>query len=161
MRGFQTIKRGVVGLAVYAFLISCGDGSSPTEPDTGAEEQSEGVALFSELNKSLEQVLVLMFSGGGRLEGVQGQLVVTADKLTFEGYSSDGELVMNGELTISLTVPPGITGRVDFSGPSEGWAIVAITIDASTEPVSLAGTITIGEDVYDVAELAAEAEAAE
>ncbi len=169
-RGIRRLILLIMPLALLA--LACGDdeGNGPTGPENGttkeeeaAEAQEQVQGLFSALEPVVVKAMGLLLTGGGTIEGEQGTLAVTGSTLTLESFSADGQLVLDGELTLDLLVQP-VTLKGDLVasglGGQEGPVDVNvdITIDATTDPPTYGGTVTVGEDVYDLAELFAEEE---
>ncbi len=147
-------------------FLGCGDDEAPTEPEPSppdAEEaaRAQAQALFTSLEPVVGKALELMLTGGGTLEGEQGTLTVAGSTMTLESFSADGQLVLDGELVLDLLAQPvTLKGDLEASGLEgrEGSVPVEVdvTIDTSTDPRTYGGTVTIGEDVYDLDELFAE-----
>jgi len=142
-------------------LCGCGDDDSPTEPEP--EDPILETAFFEGLFPSMKEAAGLVLVGGGRIEGMEGALVVTpvmttesvGATLAFEGFSHDGEIYINGELSIDLMEAPAtVTGDLTLSGTPTGTAVVSATYDLATE--AYGGTITIEGEEYDVAAIASE-----
>lgn len=149
-------------LAPALVLAGCGDDDdSPTGPEDNGE-LSEGAALFQELGATLNQAAALLFTGGGEIQGEQGTVVVVGSTLTFNSYSPDSEVVIDGQLEINLLVQPvAVTGQLELTGEPSGTADVNVTIDLATSPPTYGGTIVLDGEVYDVVVIVAEAAAQE
>lgn len=126
-----------------------------TGPDMGTELPLDA-AVLAELNSAVEKAIGLLFVGGGTVPGADsGQIVVTGSTFSFEQYSPDGVFVLNGELVMDLLAAP-ITVKGDLSfanGELEGPIVVDMTLDASTDPVTYGGTVTVAGEVIDVADV--------
>lgn len=167
MPGLHRRTRRLPLLIPLALLfLACGGDDAPTEPepappDAEAAARAQAQALFTSLEPVVAKALELMLTGGGTIDGEQGTLTVAGSTMTLESFSADGQLVLDGELVLDLLVQPvtlkgdlqanGIEGR---EGPVP--VKVDVTIDISTDPRTYGGTVTIGEDVYDLDELFAE-----
>ncbi|MDE2704561.1 MAG: hypothetical protein OXI35_05790, partial [Gemmatimonadota bacterium] len=94
--------------------------------------------------------------GGGSVE-------IAGNDWTFQDYSPDGALVINGTLNIGIdqtSIP--LTGTVTFSGSQEAELELNIEFAVGTDGLSATGTITINGAEFDVAEISeAASEAAE
>ena len=94
--------------------------------------------------------------GGGSVE-------IAGNDWTFQDYSPDGALVINGTLNIGIdqtSIP--LTGTVTFSGSQEAELELYIEFAVGTDVLSATGTITINGAEFDVAEISeAASEAAE
>ena len=159
---------------VALLMTACGDNTNdkpngPTvvsgetsEDSMSGENTEEGVALFAALNSAMGDALVLIVSGGGTIDGEGGgTLTVTGNKMTLVNFSPDGILYMDGELTLNLLASPmTITGDLVANGVAgqEGPVNVLIdaTVDTSTDPLTYGGSLAVGEQEYDVGELAAD-----
>jgi len=143
-------------LAMGALVVACGgDDESPTEPVDG--EMSDAAVMFRDLNTSISGAMGLMLGGGGTLEGVEGEVVVSGTTFTLNEYSPNGEIVLNGELTINiLATPVTIDGEVVVTGAMEGDAEVHMTVDTSTLPYTYGGTVKLDDELYQVADLVEE-----
>ena len=144
-------------LAMGALVVACGgdDDESPTEPVES--EMSDAAVIFRDLNTSIGGAMTLMLTGGGTLEGVQGEVVVSGNTFTLNGYSPNGEIVLNGELVINiLAAPVTIDGDLTVAGAMEGDAEVHITVDTSTLPYTYGGTVKLDDELYQVADLVEE-----
>ena len=147
-------------------FLGCGDDEAPTAPEPAPPDAAEAAraqaqALFTSLEPVVGKALELMLTGGGTLEGEQGTLTVAGSTMTLESFSADGQLVLDGELVLDLLAQPvTLKGDLEASGLEgrEGSVPVKVdvTIDTSTDPRTYGGTVTIGEDVYDLEELFAE-----
>lgn len=157
-------------IGVLALLcVACGDDKdeAPTEPENGTPEVDPAVlraqGLFASLEPILIEALGKVLVGGGTIEGEAGTITVQGTTLTIEGFSSDGVLFLDGQLTLDIQASPltlkgelvanGIEGE---EGPVD--IIVDITIDSTTDPPTYGGTVTVGEDVHQLAELLADRE---
>lgn len=166
----RTTWRLAAILPLAMLWLACGgdDADGPTEPENGmtaeeeaAQAQAQARALFTGLEPVVAQALELMLTGGGAIEGQQGTLTVAGSTMTLDSFSVDGQLVLDGELVLDLLVQPmTLKGDLEASGLEgrEGTVDVKvdITIDPTTDPREYGGTVTIGEDVYDLTELFAE-----
>ena len=159
-------------LPLVLLALACGgdDGNGPTEPENGTSEEERAArareqvqGLVSTLEPVLVQAMGLLLTGGGTIQGEQGTLVVAGSTLTLESFSADGQLVLDGELTLNLLVQPvTLKGDLVANGLGDQEDPVDInvdmTIDPTTDPTTYGGTITVGEVAYDLIELLAEEE---
>jgi len=170
--GLHGDTRRPIVLLPLLLALACGgdDGNGPTEPENGISEEEQAAraqeqvrGLFTTLEPVVVQAMGLLLQGGGTIQGEQGTLVVAGTTMTLEGFSADGQLVLDGELTLDILAQPvtlkgdlvasGLEGQ---EGPVD--VNVDITIDPTTDPRTYGGTVTVGEVVYDLAELLAEEE---
>ena len=92
--------------------------------------------------------------GGGSVE-------ILGNDWTFQNYSPDGALIINGTLKVGLDQTPiPLTGNVTFSGSYEAEIEVDMQISVDADGLYATGTITIDGAEFDVAELSAAATAA-
>lgn len=153
-------------MPLILLLPACGGDDAPTEPEPAPPDAAEAAraqaqGLFTSLEPVVTKALELMLTGGGTIEGEQGTLAVAGGTMTLESFSADGQLVLDGELVLDLLAQPvTLKGDLQASGleGQEGPVPVKvdITIDISTDPRTYGGSVTIGEDVYDLEELFAE-----
>ena len=144
-------------------LVACGDDDdkAPTGPngegaDNELSDEEQAVAVFEDLQQSLAPIASLLITGG-TAQGEQGTATVADNTLSFEDYSPDGELIVNGDLAIS----PGLsglslTGTLDLTGSYEGEVGVDLTIGIG-DPPTYAGTVTVGGTAYDAEVLSQQA----
>ena len=160
-------------IGVLALLCAaCGDDKEegPTEPENGppavdpATVRAQG--LFASLEPILIEALGKVLVGGGTIEGEEGTITVEGSTLTMEGFSSDGVLFLDGQLTLDIQANPltlkgelvanGVEGE---EGPLD--ILVDITIDSTTDPPTYGGIVTVGGEVHQLAELLEESEDSE
>ena len=152
--------------ALALLCLACGDDEekAPTEPENGTPDVDAAAVQAQKLFGSLEPVLIealgKVLVGGGTIEGEAGTIVVEGTTLTFEGFSSDGMLVLDGQLTLDIQATPlALKGELVASGVEgeEGPLNIAIdiTIDTSADPPAYGGTVTVDEEVHQLAELLA------
>ena len=81
--------------------------------------------------------------------------------MTLVNFSPDGTLYMDGELTLNLLASPmTITGDLVANGVAGQEdsvnVLIDATVDTSTDPLTYGGSLVVGEQEYDVGELAAD-----
>ena len=141
-------------LAMGALVVACGDDDTESPAAPVDTELSDAAVMFRDLSSSIGQAMGLMLTGGGTLEGEQGSVEVVGSTFTLSAYSPNGEIVMDGELTIEpLAAPVRIDGHLTVTGTFEGEAEVHITVDMSTSPPTYGGTVKLGDETYEVADL--------
>ena len=145
-----------IGLMISGLVLAgCGDDDEKKEAPMGPT-QEEAVAITAGLTESLVAGFDKAVTGGGTLDGMQGVLRIAGTTWTFEGYSADGQLVIDGDLTVNPTAYPATaTGELTLSGSQEGTLKVDITVDLSTGTPVFVGTLTLNGTAFDVAELIA------
>ena len=154
-------------IGILPLFLACGDDedTGPTEPDTTAEEQAAAEAqatdLFGKLQPAMQQAFLKLALGGGTVEGEAGGTIAVADnKMTLEGFTQDGQLVLDGELTFDGEAePPTLKG--DLVGSGEAYETpIDIGVDMTIDLVNQAygGTVTVDGVEYDVEALLAAAE---
>jgi hypothetical protein len=117
----------------------------PDLDDVG-DEVSLDAAVIAEMNAAVEKAIGLLFVGGGTVPGAGGgQIVVAGSTFAFEEYYPDGVFFLDGQLTMDLLAAPiMVQGNLVFrSAAGEGPIAVDMTIDASTDPVTYGGTVTV------------------
>ena len=148
-------------MIIAAFLSGCGDDggskkSNPADPQTSADVLNV-VSAMGTASQGIDLQQLFSSSEGQVIEGESGQLVITLTRWSFEEYSPDGAMVVNGELAIGvLTVPLTIAGQLQISGSQEALVEVDMTLDLSDdENPQLGGDITYNGVRFDVADLVA------
>ena len=117
----------------------------------------EALVVFESLGATLTQAVGVMFQGGGTLDGELGSLIIEGQTIALDGYSPDGELILDGELTLNILAQPlTVKGAMSMSGSSTGEVVIDMTV-ASGDPTVYGGTVTVDGTPYDVAALAAQA----
>ena len=142
-------------------MIGCGgdDGESGVDPESVDREDVVEIAQVLRASSG-ELDLVKLLTGGGEqiVEGEGGRVVMTLTKWTFEQYSPNGQLVVDGELVLNVLAQPiTLKGVIQISGSQEGTAEFDMTVDLTDpeEPV-FGGTVTYNQVPFQVAELLAE-----
>ena len=98
---------------------------------------------------------------GQTIEGVSGELVITAGSWKFNSYSPDGALVFDGELTVRfLSSPITMRGDLTISGSKEADVDVDMTIalvpdaeDPDDLDIDFGGTVTYNGVEFQVNDL--------
>ena len=147
----------------FGLLVACGDDDKdPAGPngdgaDNELSDEEQAVAVFVDLQESLAPIASLLITGG-TAQGEQGTATVADGTLSFEDYSPDGELIVNGDLAISPAGLTGLslTGTLDLTGSYEGEVGVDLTIGIG-DPPTYAGTVTVGGTAYDAEVLSQQA----
>jgi len=76
------------------------------------------------------------------LQGISGKFSVVGDWWRFEGYSPEGEVFIDGELTVDATQQPMvIRGELDLSGMLSGMLFIDLSYNSSNGVFD--GTITV------------------
>lgn len=169
----------LLAMGVLALACSDDDSGSPTglDDDTGlpgAPEDSlsggspadsvsggapvdsafvQAATVFRDLESSVTQAIGLMGTGG-TLTGEQGEVRVVGTTFTLDGYSPNGLYVLDGELTFDMMTAT-IVGTMAATGALEGEVEVHITVDLSTGVPVYGGTVKLGDETYQVSDLAA------
>ena len=154
-------------------LAACGDDDEPTpvepEPAPVAEITPEIVGLYGKLVSSFQNIfLAALVAPPGETRSIPGQsgaVEVTDNDWVIKDFSPDGELVLNGNLTVDKAkvlenLPVPVTGSVTFSGSQEGEMTINMMVTVEGADLSVTGTIIINDVEFDVAELSAAAAAA-
>jgi len=132
------------------------------EPEPVAELTPEIVALYGTLVTSFQNVFFAVLVGTTSVPGEGGGLVeIAGNDWTLQDYSPDGELIINGTLTVGVAEDPiPLTGTVVLSGSQEAELTLDMLITVGADGLSATGTLTIDGAEFDIAELSAAAAAA-
>ena len=85
---------------------------------------------------------------------------IVGNDWTFQGYSPDGALVINGTLNVGIDQTPiPLTGTVILSGSQEAELVLDMLITVEADGLSVTGTMTIDGAEFDIAEILEAAEA--
>ena len=156
------MTRGLLAIACVAFWAGCGDddksSSNPVDPETTAEV----LAVVSAMGAATEDIdIAQLFSSseGQVIEGESGQIVVTLTTWTFEDYSPDGAMVLNGELAIGVvSVPLTINGELQISGSQDAVVDIDMTLDIGEQDnPQLGGKVIYNGVKFEVVDLIAAA----
>ena len=138
-----------------------GTGNMPVEE---SQLTPELIALYGTLVTTFADIFfAALIPGTTSVPGERGSVEIVGNDWTFQDYSPDGALVINGTLNIGIdqtSIP--LTGTVTFSGSQEAELELDIEFSVGTDGLSATGTITINGAEFDVAEISeAASEAAE
>ena len=133
-------------------------------PDFAVEITPEIIGLYGTVITTFTNVFFAMLipgttsvpgEGGGSVE-------IAGNDWTLQDYSPDGELIVNGALSVGLDQTPiPLSGEVTLSGSHEAELILDMQLSVGADGLYATGTITINGAKFDVAKLSAAAEAAE
>ena len=135
-----------------------GNGLGPAPADV----QEEAGAILQVMSSSADSLdLVQVLAQGQEIPGVQGRLIAAPTTWTFEGYSPDGVVVVDGVLDVApLNQPMTVKGDLEISiaGSTAETVGVDLTIDI-TDPDAWVwdGTVTYKGYPIPVADLVAAA----
>ena len=121
------------------------------------------VALYGTLVTSFQNVFfAVLIPGTTSVAGEGGGSVeIAGSEWTFQDYSPDGALIINGTLNVDITqMPIPLTGTVTLSGSQEAEIMLDMAIAVEGTELSATGTITIDGAEFDVAAVSAAAAAA-
>ena len=146
-------------------LAACGDDdeATPVEPEPAAAELTpEIVALYGAVVGTFQDIFFAVLVGTTTVAGEGGGTVEIAGyDWTFQDFSADGELIVNGALQVGIDQTPiPLTGTVSLSGTQEAELVLDMQLSVGDEGLSAVGTITIDGAEFDVAEVSAAADAA-
>ncbi len=145
-------------------LAACGDDdkAAPVQPEPPAEIPPAVVGLYGTLVESFTSVFFTVLVGGTEVAGEGGgSVTIEGNEWTLQDYSPDGELIINGTLTVVASETPiPLSGTIVLSGSQDAELVLDMAIAVEGTDLSATGTITIDDTEFDVAELSAAAEAA-
>ena len=157
-------KRIFLGLLIcsVAFWGCLGgdDDKSPTGPEdeeTG-EVSEEAILLAGTLVQSLQEAFFAsLIQDPTTVQGEQGTLEIAGNDWTFNGYSPDGLLFLDGQLTVEKDKFPNIpaTGELELTGSTQGTMIIDIMVIVQGVDITSTGTIQLGDQVWNMADLIA------
>ena len=166
-------KTTALVLSSALVLAACGDDDESTpvepEPEPVAEITPEIVSLYGTLVSSFQNIfLAALVAPPGETVSIPGQsgvVEVTDNDWVIKDFSPDGELVLNGNLTVDKAkvledMPVPVTGTVAFSGAQEGELTLDMMVAVEGAELSATGTITINGTEFDIPEVSAAAAAA-
>jgi len=159
----EWLKRLGLGLLICGVgMWGCGgdDGDeAPTGPDSELAEGSEDIAfLAGALMQSLQEAFFAsLLADPTSVEGETGSLEISGNTWTFNGYSTDSKLFIDGKLTVDKEQFPNIPveGELQLSGTQEGTLIVDMMVSVQGVEFAATGTIQLGDQIWDIAELMA------
>ena len=147
-----TVALGNKDIVVVRLLLEAGAGV-----EAGSLSQITPLAVAVVLRSTVERAMVLVFSGGGTTSdgASSGRIVVEGNSITFESYRPHTPekwsiglfLTVSGSLVVDIAASP-----VTVQGTLVGYAF-DVTVDASTDPPTYGGTITVSGTAFDVATL--------
>ncbi len=159
----RCLRRGSVTALTVCLILTLsgcgGDDKKAEEPGPTASDLTANEALLAEMQVALGKSVALIFTGGGSVPGAGGgQVLVQGTSFLFQDYSPDAELVINGQLDLDILASPvTLLGTILLTGSMEFEVIVNMTINVLDDPISYGGTLTVDDEVFDVAELQQEA----
>ena len=125
-------------LAIGLFIVSS-DSDKHMQMQTG---EFEATNLVQALAVTFQQGIVAAQAGEGSIGGISGKFSVVGDRWRFEGYSPEGEVFIDGELTVDATQQPMvIRGELDLSGMLSGVLFIDLSYNSSNGVFD--GTITV------------------
>jgi hypothetical protein len=159
----QKLAAASVLLMACLALCACGDDSSTgADPGDGSGEvDPQAVALAALLTQSMQEAFFFsLVADPTTIDGAGGgTLMIAGDLWTFAQYSPDGEISIDGSLTVRKSMFPNIpaAGELTLSGSYVGNLIVDIMVVAQGTQLAPTGTIQLGDEVWDMEDLAAAA----
>ena len=133
-------------------------------PGFAVEITPEIISLYSTLVTSLTDIFfAALVPGTTSVPGEGGGSVeLSGNDWTLQDYSPDGELIINGALSVGLDqMPIPLSGEVTLSGSHEAELILDMEFSVGADGLSATGTITINGAKFDIAKLSAAATAVE
>ena len=137
-----------------------GTGNMPVEE---SQLTPKIIALYGTLVTTFADIFfAALIPGTTSVPGESGSVEIVGNDWTFQDYSPDGALVINGTLNIGIDQPSiPLTGTITFSGSQEAELELDIEFSIGADGTLYAtGTITINGAEFDVAEISEAAEAA-
>ena len=131
-------------------------------PGFAVEITPEIIGLYSTVVSSLTDIFFsALVPGTTSVPGRGGGSVeIAGNDWTLQDYSPDGELIVNGALSVGLDQTPiPLSGEITLSGSHEAELILDMQLSVGADGLYATGTITINGAKFDVAELSAVAEA--
>lgn len=115
-------------LAIGLSIAGC-DSDKPTQMQTS---ELEAANLVQALPVTFQQGIVAAQAGEGSLQGVSGTLSVVGEQWRFDRYSPEGEVFIDGELTVDAAQQPMvIRGELDLSGMLSGVLFIDLSYNSS------------------------------
>ena len=152
------------GLVLDLSGVERGGGGTGTSnmPGDNSQLTPEITALYGTLISSFQNIFFAALIPGTRPvpgEG-GGSVEIVGNDWTFQDYSPDGALVINGTLNVGIDQTPiPLTGTVTLSGSQKAELMLDMLIAVEADGLSVTGTITIDGAEFDVAEIIEAAEA--
>ena len=164
-----SVLLNIVNNDLNSGLSVCGDDDESTpvgselEPEIITGEITPViVGLYGTLVSSFQNIFfAALIPGTTSVLGEGGGIVeIAGNDWTFQDYSPDGALIVNGAINVGLDQTPiPLTGNVTLSGSHEAELILNMELSVNADGLSTTGTITINGAEFDVAELSAAAKA--
>ena len=158
VRGFDDSSAGA-----YTLTLQMEEGLDGIHVSETGELTPEIIGLYGTLVSTFTNIaFAATVSGTTSVSGEGGGSVeILGNDWTFQDYSPDGELIINGVLNVGLDQTPiPWTGEVTFSGSHDAELILDMEFSVDADGLSATGTITIDGAEFDVAKIAAAAAAA-
>lgn len=160
MAGRHVIR---VGGAVMCslWLLACGDDGSavPVGTDSegnGEELDEQGRVLADVLTQSMQRAFFAsLVADPASIQGQDGCVVISGDIWTFTGYSPDGQLYIDGELTVRKELYPDIpaAGELNLTGSHTGTLTVDIQVHVQGGQLVTTGTLELNGEVWRMEDL--------
>ena len=115
-------------LVIGLFIVGC-DSDKPMRMQTS---EPEAANLLQALPVTFQWGIVAAQAGEGFLLGVSGKFSVVGDRWLFDRYSPEGEVLIDGELTVDAEQQPMvIRGELDLSGALSGVLFIDLSYNSS------------------------------
>ena len=150
------------GIALDLPGVESGGDGTGTGNMPGGESQLTPKILYDTLVSTFTNIaFAALIPGTTSVPGEGGGSVeIVGNDWTFQDYSPDGALVINGTLNVRIDQTPiPLTGTVTFSGSQEAELVLDMLIAVGADGLSVTGTMTIDDTEFDVAEIIETAEA--
>ena len=142
-------------------LCSCGDDEAsvtgPDEPDDAAA--ADAAVLLEQLTETVQMAFFQsLVQDPVAVPGRAGHLTITGDTWVFDAFSTDGELFIDGQMTVVKARFPEIpvTGTVSLSGSHTGTLVADLLARVQGTSLHTSGTVELNGTTYDAETLQAQ-----
>ena len=152
----ETLVAGLVPSSLVLDLsgVESGGGGSGTGNMPEGDSQLTPEILYDTLISNFLSISLAVLVGATSVTGEGGSVEIEGNDWTFQDYSPDGALVINGTLNVGIDQTPiPLTGTVIFSGSQEAELVLDMLIMVGADGLSATGTMTIDGAEFDVAEI--------
>ena len=149
------------GIALDLPGVESGGDGTGTGNMPGSESQLTPEILYDTLIFNFQNIFFSVLVGTTSVPGEGGGSVeIAGNDWTFQDYSPDGALVINGILNVGIDQTPILlTGTVTLSGAQEAELVLNLLITVGADGLSFTETMTIDGAGFDITEIIEAAEA--